>query len=153
MYPDGYVMIRNERHSRAGSPARRRYLLEIDNATHANSVFSNEKVRRFGAYIRSPVFHDRFGDNEGAYVLCVTKSPRRMKHLMEQTEKTGGSDGDFFFFATFKDLWIDPLQMEAVRLSQRRGDWPAVEPYQVNVLTAPVWSTAGEPQKISLFTS
>ena len=149
VYPDGYFVIVDEQAARTGAPPRARYLVEIDNATISESVFGN-KVRMFGSYIRSSQFRERFGDNR-AFVLCVTTSPKRLKFLMEQTEKTGGPDGKFFLFTTFRDLWIDPLQMEAVRLSQRRGDWPGIEPYQVNVLKAPVWSMVGEPQKISLF--
>lgn len=149
--PDGYFVVLDERLAAAGKPPRGRYMLELDNGTHPNERFANEKVRRFGAYIRSRAFRERFADNK-AYCLVVTSSPTRMRYLMRQTEKSGGSDASLFLFTTFHDLWIDPEQLAAVRQSQRRGDWPSIEPYQVNALTAPVWSMVGRTDRFPLFT-
>ena len=63
--PDGYFEISDERRRINGSPARARFLVEIDMSTHDNPSFGREKAIPGVAYIKSTAYKNRFGYNSG----------------------------------------------------------------------------------------
>ena len=138
--PDGYFVILHLERDKAGLPPRARYLLELDNATHPMTRFGNKKVLAFLAYMKSPRFKKRFGDNN-CEVLVVTKSPQRMKNLIRQTKESTGDDARLFRFSTFEELGISRDQ----RGSNGRAD------ERINVITSPIWTRIGNQEKMGLY--
>jgi hypothetical protein len=126
VYPDSYFEILDERRVAQGEFARAKLLLEIDNATHTNKRFGQQKVAPGLAYIRSPEYAARFGSNTGRW-LVVTTGQRRMRNLMRQTRQVAGTKSGIFLFATFDQLGTG------------------------NVLTDPVWWQVGREDPIPLF--
>jgi hypothetical protein len=126
VYPDSYAVILDERRVAQGELARARLLLEIDHATHSNPRFGREKVAPGLAYISSPQYKARFGDNSGRW-LVVTTGERRMRNLMQQTQQVAGIESGVFLFTTFE-------QIETA-----------------NVLTDPVWWQVGKDGPTPLF--
>jgi hypothetical protein len=124
--PDGYFEIVDEKRKINGTPARARFLLEIDRSTHDNPSFGREKIIPGVAYIKSPAFKRRFGYNSGRW-LIVTTGNTRMKNLMQQTFQLAGSFSKTFLFTTFNQLM------------------------NKNILTAPIWTQPGSNQPLALF--
>ena len=122
--PDGLVVIEDIKRKLRGEPHRLPLLLEIDMASHDNSSFARDKVAPYVAYIKSSEFKTRFGLN-GGYWLIVTSGERRMKNLMNQTERIARREAPFFFFTTFHEL-------------------------KANILIDPIWFQAGKSNPVSL---
>ena len=99
---------------------RARFLLEIDMGTHDNISFSQEKALPGVAYIKSPVFKERFGSNDAHWLIVTAGGERRMKKMMSRTEKIIGSDSYLFFFTMLDCINAD------------------------NLLTSPVWWQFGK---------
>lgn len=125
VYPDSYFVVVDEQRLDQGTLTRARFLLELDHATHTRSRFGQEKVAPGLAYINSPQYRARFGDNSGRW-LVVTTGKIRMKHLKEKTAEVAGVGAGSFRFATFGELQTD------------------------NILTEPVWQQVGEEEPASL---
>jgi hypothetical protein len=126
VYPDSYFVILDQKRLKKGILARARHLLELDNATHANARFGREKVAPGAAYIRSPQYEERFGDNSGRW-LIVTTGETRMKNLMRQTKQVAGPDAKLFYFSTLDQALAG------------------------NVLTDPIWRQVGRNEQRGLF--
>ena len=124
--PDGYFVLVDAHRRGDGSPARARFLLELDMATHDNPSFGKEKAAPGLAYIQSQAYKSRFGDNAGRW-LVVTTGERRMSNLMRQTCESVGMSGMRVFLFTF----FDAVKKE-------------------NVLTSPIWHEAGRDQPLAL---
>ena len=126
VYPDSFFVIEDRHRAAQGELARARLLLEVDNATHPNNRFGQQKVAPGLAYIRSPEYAARFGSNTGRW-LVVTTGQRRMRNLMRQTHQVAGTGAGVFLFTTFDQLETG------------------------NVLTDPVWWQVGRKEPIPLF--
>jgi len=122
--PDGYFVIVDEKRRSQGLPARARFLLELDMATHDTGSFFREKVVAGLAYISGPAYKARFGDNAGRW-LIVTTGGVRLKHLVRQTHKIVATDA--FLFSTLERVANE------------------------NVLIAPIWWQAESEKLLSLF--
>lgn len=120
--PDQFMVIDREQ---AGHGFRSRLLLELDNATHPNKRFADEKVLAGLAYLRSAVYERRFG--KGGRWLVVTKSQTRLAYLKDITERAAGKDAGVFYFTTFEQVTSE------------------------TVLTAPIWIKGGESAPVALF--
>ena len=103
-----------------------RFLLEVDNATHSNRRFGREKVAPGLAYIMTPEFRARFGDNSGQW-LVVTTGKQRLRNLMRQTYQVAGSSAGVFQFTTFHQLQTP------------------------SVLVDPIWWQVGKDAPVALF--
>lgn len=125
--PDGYFVILDEGRSKENLKAKARFLLELDNATHPNSRFSEAKAAAGLAYIASATYKERLG--EGGRWLVVTTGEKRRNNLSKRTEEQLGRHSHSFLFSTLKDLEAG------------------------NVLTDPLWRRAGSNEVISLFTA
>lgn len=101
--PDSYFVIEDESRRTQSARTRARFLLEIDLATHDTPSFGREKVLPGIAYIVSPEYKARFGDNSGRW-LVVTTGERRLQNLKRQTETLAGGAASVFFFTTFSKL-------------------------------------------------
>ena len=113
--PDGVFVVVDTGRQSQGLPARARFLLEVDNATHDNPRFGREKVAPGIAYLKSAVYKARFGEASGRWLVVTRGNARRLANLMSQTRQTGGEEAGLFFFTT------------------------AEQAAAVNVLTAPIW--------------
>jgi hypothetical protein len=99
--PDGYFAILDIERKARGVSSVARFLLELDMATHANGVFGDKKVAPYFAYIDTPAYKERFGQNNGQW-LIVTTGQRRLENLMRQAKLVvGDSARQRFFFTTF----------------------------------------------------
>jgi hypothetical protein len=131
--PDGYFEVVDEFRYIQGTPARARFLLELDHATYDNARFGREKALPGIAYIRSPAYKDRFGYNSGRW-LVVTTGRVRMKNLIRQTHQVLGKAAKVFFFTTFDlietnnilidHIWwqvdgVDPISLFSTSALQR----------------------------------
>jgi len=101
--PDSYFEIINEKLIQENKPAKARFLLELDNATHPNCRFGLEKILPGVAYIRSSQYKERFGYNAGQW-LVVTTGEVRLKNLMQQTKSKARDDSKLFFFTTLDEV-------------------------------------------------
>jgi len=124
--PDSYFVIVDKRRQIGGSPARARFLFELDMSTHDNPSFGREKAIPGAAYIKSIAFKNRFGYNSGRW-LVVTTGAVRMKNLIAQTKQSLGTAARVFLFTTFDRF---------------RGE---------NVLTSPIWYQADHQEPLALF--
>jgi hypothetical protein len=124
--PDGYFVLLDERRRKQGLPARARFLLEVDMATHDIGSFADEKVLAGRAYVRSQAYGVRFGDNSGRWLVVTTTDIRR-DNLMHQTHQVVGTDTQMFLFTTLGQVM------------------------QANILTAPIWWQAGSETPMPLF--
>ncbi len=123
--PDSFFTLLDHLRQIKGSPARARFLLELDNSTHPLDRFGKEKALAGLAYIRSPEYKQRFGFNSGRWlVVCVSEA--RLLNLKTQTEKVLESGASNFYFTTLQ---------QAMKGS---------------VLSAPIWIRGGteEPQPL-----
>jgi len=98
--PDAYFVVDDEQRRKNGQPHRARFLLELDRATHANPSFGFEKALPGAAYIGSPAYKERFGQNSGSWLIVTTAGRRRMENLIHQTANKVGSKADLFYFST-----------------------------------------------------
>ena len=117
--PDGYFAIIDGGHRSKGTSARSRFLLEIDMANHDNPSFGREKVLPGIAYLLSPAYRQRFGDNSGRW-LVVTTGERRLSNLKRQAEKVTSGDASSFYFTTFDQ--IRPETIFSISIWYRGGD-------------------------------
>jgi hypothetical protein len=95
--PDGYFAILDHERLRQGQPARARFLLEVDMATHRDKVVPGL------AYLMSSAYAARFGDNSGRW-LVVTTGPVRLNHLRHQAQQAGGQAAGVFWFSTLEEI-------------------------------------------------
>lgn len=120
--PDGFFILLDHLRQIKGSPARGRFLLELDNSTHPLDRFGKEKAIAGLAYIRSQAYKNRFGYNSGRWlVVCVSK--QRMLNLKNQTEKVLGRGASNFYFTTLQLAQSD------------------------TVLNAPIWLRGGTEER------
>jgi len=119
--PDGFFILANHLRQIDNSPAKARFLLELDNSTHPLSRFGREKALSGLAYIHSQQYRERFGYNSGRW-LVVCKSRARLMNLKGQTEKVLGQQAKLFLFTTIAE----------------------VQPH--SVLSAPIWLAGGSSQ-------
>lgn len=98
--PDGFFVLVDHLRQIDNSPAKARFLLELDNSTHPLTRFGKEKALSGLAYIRSSEYRKRFGFNSGRW-LVVCKSKARMLNLKNQTEKVLNKQAANFLFTTF----------------------------------------------------
>lgn len=124
--PDGYFVLVDQDRLVQGTPARARFLLEADMATHDNPSFAGEKAAAGAAYIRSLAYKSRFGYNSGRWLVVTTGTVRR-DHLMHQTQKTLGPDARVFLFSTLGQVSAP------------------------TVLTTPIWRVPGRSEPVALF--
>jgi hypothetical protein len=123
--PDGYFSILDLNRLDNKSPARARFLLELDNATHVHTKFGRDKLAAGMAYISSQTYRARFGSNSGRW-LIVCLSEKRMHNLKRLAETSIGENARYFFFTI-----LDQLTPEAL-------------------LSEPVWFLGGSPEATSL---
>ena len=113
--PDLFMAIVDTQRQIQGEPARARFLIEYDGATHSNPKWGIEKAAPYALYIQSPAYKNRFGHNSGRW-LVITTGKVRMQNLIAQTRQEAGTLARTFWFTTL------PL----VKAS-------------ANVLTSPIW--------------
>ena len=126
--PDSYFVLADQHRQIDGSPARARFLFEMDRSTHDNPSFGREKAIPGAAYIRSAAFKNRFGYNSGRW-LVLTTGPVRMKNLIAQTRQSIGANARVFLFTT---------------LAETQGS---------DVLTSPIWHPTDRDDPIALFST
>lgn len=119
--PDSYFVVEDKKRSQDGKPAKARFLLELDNATHPNRRFGLEKILPGVAYISSPAYKERFGYNNGRW-LVVTTGEVRMKNIMQQAKVRAGKEANLFYFTTLEKT------------------------INHNVLLSPIWRQVGDNQ-------
>lgn len=126
--PDGYFVVIDERRRARGEPARARFLLEMDFATHPHDRFGKYKLAAGLAYIRSQAYRDRFGSQSGRWlVICLKRG--RMHNLKRLAEGLLGEDANHFFFATLEDVLAE------------------------DCLTGPMWYQGGNAAPVSLLSA
>jgi len=113
--PDLFIAIVDTRRQIQGEPARARFLIEYDGATHSNPKWGAEKAAPYALYIQSPAYKKRFGHNSGRW-LVITTGKVRMQNLIVQTLQEAGTLARTFWFTTL----------------------PLVKSCD-NVLTSPIW--------------
>lgn len=123
--PDGFFLLVDHMRLINNSPAKARFLLELDNSTHPVTRFGRDKAIPGMAYIRSKAYQERFGFNSGRW-LVVCKSHQRMINLKVQTKKVLGKQAGNFLFTT-----LDQASPMAV-------------------LNKPIWQRAGSDDFVSL---
>lgn len=106
--PDGFFILTDHIRQINNSPAKARFLLELDNGTHPVTRFGRDKALPGLAYIRSKAYLERFGFNSGRW-LVVCRSEQRMHNLKAQTEKVLGKQASIFLFTTLKQA--SPLRV------------------------------------------
>lgn len=116
--PDGYFVLLDRERQAKGLPARARFLLELDFATHPLSRFAAHKLAAGFAYIHSQAYKARFGTNAGRWLVVCTGEWRKA-HLKKLAEATLNLNACVFYFTT-----IDQIRSETV-------------------LTAPIWYQCG----------
>lgn len=91
-----------------------RYPIEVDNSTLTQTRIMKEKIYAGVAYIGSPQYKKRYGENRGRW-LFIMESERRMKNLQETVvTELGKVPAAAFYFATFtaireRDIFSDPI--------------------------------------------
>lgn len=111
--PDGYFILIDHQRKARGNPARARFLLEVDNATHPHERFMREKLAAGLAYVRSPAYKVRFGYNAGRW-LVVCPGERRMQNLKRQAEIVAGKDAALFYFTTMDQVKPETVLREPI---------------------------------------
>lgn len=125
--PDAYFEIVDKNLEEKGKPAKARFLLELDMATHDNPSFGREKAVPGVEYIKSLVYRTRFGSNNGHWLVVTRGGDRRLRNLQSFTKRLVGQEAKLFFFTSFSDL------------------------KDVNVLTTPIWREADSKNLVPLF--
>lgn len=123
--PDGFFILVDHLRQIDNSPAKARFLLELDNSTHPLNRFGRDKALAGLAYIRSSAYRKRFGFNSGRW-LVVCKSQARMVNLKKQTENVLGKQAANFLFTTFDKVM------------------------PTTVLSMPIWWRGGSDDQIAL---
>jgi hypothetical protein len=123
--PDGFFVLLDHLRQIHNSPARARFLLELDNGTHPLPRFGRDKALPGLAYLRSQAYKERFGFNSGRW-LVVCRGKQRMFHLKAQTENSLGKAASVFLFAT-----LDMIKPETV-------------------LSQPIWWRGGSKERFAL---
>jgi hypothetical protein len=119
--PDAYFEIVDQNRRTQGENIRARFLLEVDMATHDRNRFCSEKAIPGIAYIKSTAYRQRFGSNNGFWlVVCI--SERRMKFLRRKVVERTGDEARKFFFTT-----LDQIKKE-------------------DILTSPIWFQSDDKQ-------
>lgn len=103
--PDGFFVLVDHMRKIQHSPARGRFLLELDNGTHPVTRFGRDKALPGIKYLRSAAYKKRFGFNSGRW-LVVAQGKQRLSNLKDQTEKILGKDASVFFFTTLEQVQI-----------------------------------------------
>lgn len=91
-----------------------RYPIEVDNSTLTQTRIMKEKIFAGVAYIGSPQYKKRYGENRGRW-LFIMESERRMKNLQETVvTELGKVAAATFYFTTFaemkeRDVFLDPI--------------------------------------------
>jgi len=91
-----------------------RYPIEVDNSTLSQTRIMKEKIYAGVAYIGSPQYKKRYGENRGRW-LFLLESERRMLNLQETVLNELGKIGAAtFYFTTFqamkeRDVFADPI--------------------------------------------
>jgi hypothetical protein len=111
--PDSYFVIADRQRQEQRLPSRARFMLEIDGGTHPRGRFGREKVAPGLAYLKSPQYRNRFGDNSGRW-LVVTTGSHRMWHLIKRSEQTAGRGAQAFWFSFFDKLNTDNILTDAI---------------------------------------
>lgn len=124
--PDGYFVLRDEQRVMQSQPARARFLLEVDNATHDLPSFGREKVLPGIAYLKDPAYRQRFGATSGRWLVVTLGTERRMLNLLHKAQAVVGDAAALFYFTTRSQLDAH------------------------NPLTAPIWHQAGSEQPFAL---
>jgi hypothetical protein len=99
--PDAYLRI--ERRKPGQKPFSSRLLLEMDNSTHPNGRFAENKILPGLQWIKGESYRQRFGAARGRW-LVVTKSRERLEYLRETTHRVAGKEAFLWNFTTFDDL-------------------------------------------------
>jgi len=113
--PDGLFVLVDHMRQIRNSPAKARFLLELDNSTHPLNRFGRDKALPGWAYIRSHAYRRRFGFNSGRW-LVVCKSKARLANLKERTEKVLGKQASVFLFTTLDQTEPGHVLNEAIWL-------------------------------------
>ncbi len=91
-----------------------RFPIETDHSTLSQSRIMKEKIHAGWAYLRSPEYRKRYGDNQGRW-LFVMESQRRLKNLqglvLRELGKVAAAD---FYFTNHeavqqRDVLVDPI--------------------------------------------
>ena len=108
-----------------------RLLLEVDNATHSNKRFANEKVLPGIAYIRSNAYQTNFrysvdkGKTIGGRWMIVTVGQKRLEFLRNKTVRAGGENADLFYFTTYDEAMAAKSRLKSeIWLVAGKGDNP-----------------------------
>jgi hypothetical protein len=106
--PDAYFEIVDQNRLVQGENIRARFLLEMDMATHDRNRFCSDKAIPGVAYIKSAAYRQRFGSNNGFWlVVCV--SGRRMKFLRKQVVERTAEESDKFFFTSLDQVLCEDI--------------------------------------------
>jgi len=127
--PDAYFEIVDQERRLRDQPAKARFLLELDMATHDNPSFGREKAKAGVAYIKSYAYKERFGNNSGRWLIVTKGRETRIKNLMKQTKTSVGLDVNLFFFTSLDELG------------------------NCNILVHPIWRQIGRSNLTSLLQS
>ena len=111
--PDGFFVLVDHLRQINNSPAKARFLLELDNSTHPLDRFGLNKALPGLAYIRSDAYRRRFGFNSGRW-LVVCKSQTRLFNLKQKTEKVLGKQSTNFLFTTLEMATPDAVLNRAI---------------------------------------
>lgn len=125
--PDSYFVVCDRQRAEREEPAQARFLLELDNASHAATSFGQEKVAPGIAYLKSQAYRQRFGDNSGRWLVVTTGSQRRLDSLIHQTHQVAGQEAHLFWFTTFAEV------------------------EQHNILSSKIWHRTGAEEPLPLF--
>lgn len=102
--PDSYfVLVNRDRLSARNPEHKARFLLELDNTTHALGRFAREKLIAGATYLRSSAYETRFGSQAGHW-LIVTTGEVRLRNLLALTVDVMGHDAGLFLFTTINDV-------------------------------------------------
>ncbi len=121
--PDSFFAIQRSASTSNEKPRDFAYLLELDRATEDNPRFVRDKVKPGLAYLKSRVFHQRFGYRFARW-LVVTTTLQRLENMVRHASLAGGEG--LFYFTT-----LDQTMSE-------------------DVLTKPIWHVAGRSDPVTL---
>ncbi len=91
-----------------------RHPIEVDNSTLTQTRIMKEKIYAGVAYITSPQYKKRYGENRGRW-LFLLESERRMRNLQEMVvTELGKVAAATFYFTTFaqmqkRNVFFDPI--------------------------------------------
>lgn len=120
--PDAYFEFVDRKRRERGDASQMGFLIELDMSTHDNNRFGREKIIPGYVYLKSKTYINRFGHNNGRWLVVTNGGSVRLKNLMQQTWKNLKEKGDLFFFTSLKNV------------------------KSKNVLFDPIWFRGGEEQ-------